>query len=192
MNLRIASLVATLLLAACAPTTTAAGTSSSAPPPAPPVATTIPAVAGQIEGATFEAALAAAHLTPVQIPDLKREMTSDLSQERSKVEGRNVALIVTGGINADTIEFARAASGQLVRVLRQPDVTTKETVIEGCQQSAFAGGRAWFERVTFEVPAGLTWGGERTVKYPIVKETLRYTGKKPNGEACPPPNMIMD
>jgi hypothetical protein len=100
--------------------------------------------------------------------------------------------MITGGINGETLEFAKDTSGHIVRVVRSPVITVKETVVEGCQESAFAGGRAWVDRVTFELPAGTRWGGERIVKYAAVKETLRYTGKKPNGEACPPPKMIMD
>ena len=41
-------------------------------------------------------------------------------------------------------------------------------------------------------PPGLTQGGERAGERPVLKETLRDTGKKPSGEGCPPPNRIID
>lgn len=193
MKSLLASLAAALLLTACAqapaPTTPdtsqPVATATAAPPDAPGNAPTI-------RGASFQGALAAAHLTSVELKPVSREMNHDISGSRTQVEGNKVSFMISGGWNAESLEFARDPSGRIVRLLRNPEVTVKETVIRGCQESAFAGGRGWFERVVIELPPGTIWGGEYYVRYPEVKEVLRYTGKKPDGSACPPPHMMLD
>lgn len=172
--------LATLLLVACTPAGAPTPQPASAQPPAPAA----PADA-------FEAALAAARLTKVDLKQIDRQMTHDLGST-TPVEGRRLSLTVSAGWNAESIEFAKDASGRVVRVIRRPVETVKETVIEGCQDHVFAGGRGWFERVVLELPEGATWGGEVIVKYPSVREVVRFTGKTRDGKPCPPPAMMLD
>lgn len=174
MKSPIALLAAALLLAACSPAAT----------------TPAPAAAGT-QTDSFEAALAAAHLTKLELKPVERTQTHELPSA-PVVAGRRITMIVTGGYHAESLEFARDASNRVVRVLRKPIETVKETVVEGCETHVFAGGRAWFERVVIELPEGTTWGGEVSVKYPAVREVVRYTNKTPDGKPCPPPAMMID
>lgn len=211
MKSQLATVSVALLLAACtstppavapeaAPPAPTAVTTAAPPPvatPAPPaatapVATAPPAPRPVVEGATFEAALAAGHLVKVDITLLQRTRTHDMSAVPMKAEAGQVALTLRAGYNGEILELATDPAGHVVRLVRQPDVTVKETVSKSCRERRFAGGQGWFDRVVFALPAGTTWGGDQIVKYPVVQEVTRYAEKKPSGEPCPPPDMMHD
>lgn len=179
MKTTLVLLAASLFLAACASTPGA-----DAPDASP---------SGQpAQGATFEAAVAAAHLTKVAVEPVERTKEYAISEPAVKVEGRRVSFVLRAGWNGEGLELARDASGRIVRLVRQPEVTVKEVVVQGCQEHVFGGGRAWFERVVIELPPGTTWGGDHVVKYREIKEVTRFTGKKPDGTDCPPPHFMHD
>lgn len=214
MKSRFVTVAATLVLVACtstppaatpeaplAPAVAAVPTATTAPavpaaatpaPVATAPAATPPPVLPAIEGTTFEAALAAAHLTRLTLAPIQPARHEGSSTKPMVAEGNQISVTIQGGYNGETVELARDAAGHVVRLVRQPVITTKEIVVQGCEESQFAGGAAWFERQVFDLPPGTTWGGEQIVKYPQVKEVRRFTGKKANGAACPPPTLKHD
>lgn len=184
--------LAFLLLGACAPRPL--GPAPAAPPPSPsgsprPSPTGAVVVARVPE--SFDAALAAAHLTKLELSPIERSTSYSPGGEAS-VEGRRVTLFVGAGWNAEGLELAKDPDGRVVRVLRRPIEHVQETVVEGCQPSVFYGGRMWFERVVIELPEGTTWGGLATVSYRVERRVTRFSNVTKDGSPCPPPVVMVD
>jgi hypothetical protein len=181
MKALLAKLALPLLLAACAPKAQNAVLDAGAPPSPSSASGVAP---------SYEAAFAALGLTKAELP-VKRTMSSNMDGT-AKVEGRKVRFSITAGWNGEQVELAKDREGRVVRIRRRPVEQVREQVIEGCQSSKFAGGRQWFEDVEIELPEGVSWGGEVEVRYSVVREVTRYTGKTKDGKPCPPPQMMLD
>ena len=123
-------------------------------------------------------------LTPITLDVVKREHGGLGAEPR--VVGNELSLIESAGWAHEPPVFARRErDGVLVLVSPQPNVIVDRHVDAGCM--TFAGGRAWFEEVTYRIPAGNSYGGVVTVAFDKHVEIKDYSVTQADGSPCPPP-----
>ncbi len=70
------------------------------------------------------------------------------------------------------------------------DANAHATIVDrhedaGCM--TFAGGRGWFEQVSYRLPDGEKFGGTVKVEYDEHIVAKDYSDRQPDGSPCPPP-----
>lgn len=135
---------------------------------------------------SLEEALTAAGLTRLELAAARRETTS-LGGEELVAENGQVRVLETAGWNASRTVFARRGDGTVVIVTPRPNVIVDRHVDGGCL--GFAGGRGWFEEVTYELPDGAAFGGNVEVSWDEHTEVVDHTDTQPDGSPCPPPAL---
>jgi hypothetical protein len=165
--------VALLLLTACGGAAPRATTTAvDAAPHAPPQ--------------SLDEGLAARELRRVTLAAEGRAMSYTPGDAPVFANGK-VTVTETAGYGADHSIFARRADGTVFLVRPQPNRIVDRHVNAGCR--GFAGGRAWFETVSYTLPAGATYGGVVPVSYDEHTEVRDFSDAQPDGSACPPPAM---
>jgi len=155
-----------------------------------PVATpaAAPTTAGAVEppaASTLEDALAGAGLTRVELASTtKRDLGLPPETDRP-FDGTHLVVHETGGWRQERAIFAKRADGSIVRVIPDVHVVQGKTVQRGCVR--FAGGRAWLEEVTYELPPGAKYAGSVTVRYDEIRDVEQHSDTQPDGSPCPPP-----
>jgi hypothetical protein len=160
--------------AAVVPTTTGAVV------PTPSATAAAPAVT------TLEDALARAGLTRVELGVSNRDASFRPDAEHP-FDGKHLVVSETGGWKQSRALFAKRADGSIVRVITDVHVVEGKTVQRGCM--TFAGGRGWFEEVTYDLPPGAKYAGSVTVRYDEVHDIEKYSDAEPDGSPCPPPAL---
>jgi hypothetical protein len=165
--------LALIALAAC----------TSAPSAVRNTATPSPIVKGT--ATSLVEAMQMQHLALVQLPVSGRNMnTSILGAPIAK--GRSITVGELGGYNASHATFARRDSdGAIVVIVPKPNRIVDGHEDAGCLR--FAGGRAWFEQVTYELPRGEKFGGTVEVAYDDHVTIKDYADTELDGTPCPPP-----
>lgn len=135
---------------------------------------------------SLDEALAAQGLTRVTLAETARDGTYELGAA-PVVEDGHVQLVESAGWSASPSVFAQRADGTVVLVAPRPNVVVDRHVDGGCL--TFAGGRAWFETVTYVLPAGATYGGELEVTWDEHTEVVDHSDHQPDGSPCPPPAL---
>lgn len=133
---------------------------------------------------SLDAALAAQGLQKIELATASDTMTMDQPGVPAFTANR-VTMTVSSGWNQSPPTFARRADGKVVLVDAQPNVIVDRHVAAGCR--TFFGGRMWMRTVTFELPAGATWGPTTKVSWDQHVEVEDYTDHAPGGGPCPPP-----
>jgi hypothetical protein len=164
-----------LLLTACGPKPGASVHNHASPPKADRNA----------HATNLADAMRARGLTPITLDEIRRDMTHSLG-EAPKQQGQELVVIEEAGWNAEPSVFARRASdGVIVLISQRPNKIVDRHEDAGCM--TFAGGRGWFEQVTYRMPEGEKFGGTVKVEWDehiVVKD---YSDRQPDGSPCPPP-----
>jgi hypothetical protein len=149
-----------------------------------PHATTTPTEPTAARPQSLEEALSAAGLTRIELPGERLASIAPGTGE-PVVENGHVRVHETAGWNASPTVFARRGDGAVVIVTPRPNVIVDRHVDGGCL--GFAGGRGWFEDVTYALPAGATFEGSVEVSWDEHTEVVDHTDTQPDGSPCPPP-----
>lgn len=163
------------LLAACGPKPT---TSLHNAQPPPKIDTTTRAT-------SLADALRLGGLTPITLPSSKREMTSQLGAVPTQ-NGRELVLTETAGWKTEPTVFARRQSDGMIVIV----AAARHTIIDRHEAAGcllFAGGRAWFEQVTYRLAEGEKFGGIVKVEYDDHIVAKDYSDRLPDGTPCPQP-----
>lgn len=124
-------------------------------------------------------------LVPITLTAIKQEMSSALGMQPAQ-HGRELVVLETAGWNAAPSVFARRQSdGMIVLVTPWANTIVDRHEAAGCM--TFAGGRGWFEEVTYRLPEGATFAGTVKVEYDQHIVAMDYSDRQPDGSACPPP-----
>jgi hypothetical protein len=124
-------------------------------------------------------------LTPITLASIKQEMSSALGTQPTQ-HGRELVVFETAGWNASPAVFARRESdGKIVIVTPAANTIVDRHEAAGCLH--FAGGRGWFEEVTYRLPEGATFAGNVKVEYDQHIVAMDYSDRQPDGSPCPPP-----
>lgn len=127
----------------------------------------------------------ARRLTPIKLERIKRDMQHSF-RDGPEVRGRELIVTETAGWNAHHSVFARRETdGLIVLVSPWPNKIVDRHVDAGCM--TFAGGRGWFEAVTYRLPEGEKFGGVVKVEYDEHIVVNDYADRQPDGSPCPPP-----
>jgi hypothetical protein len=135
---------------------------------------------------SLEDALAHAGLTRIELTVGKRDMSFAPDAEHP-FDGTHLVVPETGGWKQERAIFAKRADGSIVRVIADVHVVQGKTVQRGCPR--FAGGRAWFEEVTYDLPPGAKYAGSVKVSYDEVKDVEQYADTQADGSPCPRPAL---
>ena len=124
-------------------------------------------------------------LTPITLAPIKQEMSSALGTPPTQ-HGRELVVIETAGWNGGPSVFARRQSdGMIVLVTPSANTIVDRHESAGCMH--FAGGRGWFEEVTYRLPEGAKFAGTVKVEYDNHIVAMDYSDRQSDGSACPPP-----
>ena len=129
---------------------------------------------------SLDEALRQKGMQPIALHAVSRTMSFDFP-DKPTVRGGKISLVEEAGWNGAPSQFARAEDGRIVLVIPQPNTIVDRKVDRGCMH--FAGGRGWFEQVTYQLPAGVEFGGVVNVAYDHHIEQSVYS-QSPD---CPPP-----
>jgi len=167
-----------VLLAACAPTPSAKVVRNTQAPPK--VDTTTRAT-------NLADAMRLRGLTPITLAPIDRHMSSSFGTEPAQ-RGRELTVFESAGWNASHSVFARRASdGMIVLVAVSENTIVDRHEPGGCR--GFAGGRGWFEEVTYRLPEGDTFAGTEKVEYDNHIVVTDYSDRHADGSPCPPPAL---
>jgi hypothetical protein len=155
---------------------------SNASPRTTPAPTSTPPSAHAPQ--SLDEALGARGLTRIEPAVVRREMTG-LDPNGPRADGRRVTLNLSAGWNQERALFAQRTNGEVV--LARPTTIVDRHVPGGCR--SFAGGRAWFETVVYELPEGTRYAGTEPVSWEEHVEVIDWTGTEADGSPCPPPAM---
>lgn len=156
------------------------GAPANTPPSPRPAAT----VTSASPPRSLDEALVAQGLTKVELSTVADDTTNAMGLP-PKFVGNRVTMNVNGGWNAQSPVFARRADGAIVLVEPHANVIVDRHVQGGCR--GFFGGRMWSRTVTFELPAGASWGPTTKVTWDQHTEVIDYTDHPAGGGPCPPP-----
>ena len=124
-------------------------------------------------------------LTPITLQPIKQEMSSAFGTPPTQ-RGRDLVVFETAGWNSAPSVFARRESdGKIVLVTPWANEIVDRHEPAGCLH--FAGGRGWFEEVTYRLPDGAKFGGTEKVEYDHHVVVKDYSERQPDGTPCPPP-----
>jgi hypothetical protein len=95
--------------------------------------------------------------------------------------------VPSGQIEQPSFEFVRDQAGTVFRLERKLDVLSVESsVLCGCGPVG-SGAAPHAEQVLYELPAGASFGGVKTIAYPVKLYQFTYSGTDERGERCEPP-----
>ena len=124
-------------------------------------------------------------LTPIALTPIKQEMSSALGMQPTQ-HGNSLVVFETAGWNSAPSVFARRESdGKIVLVTPFANEIVDRHEAAGCLH--FAGGRGWFEEVTYRLPDGAKFAGTEKVEYDSHVVVKDYSDRQPDGSPCPPP-----
>jgi hypothetical protein len=152
--------------------------------PPPQNVATAPAAVENPHATSLAEAMRSRGLTPIRLDFVKRE--SGNVGDELHVAGNELSLIESAGWAHEPAVFARRdRDGRIVIVSPRPDVIIDRHVDAGCL--TFAGGRMWFERVTYRIPTGSSYGGVVPVAFDKHLEISDYSETQADGSRCPAP-----
>ena len=159
---------------------------------------------GQRNLARYQEALEAKGLTPIVIEQQEEfSVRDDAGAARDGVitrdeGGRQVRYLIGPDVrtacNFDPRGWSlvRNAGGELYRVERRPKILQPE-YITACscrvESGAVCGGAAVnpYAAGLYPIPDDLEYKGSVAIEYDQESESVLFTGRSPNGKACPPP-----
>lgn len=124
-------------------------------------------------------------LVPIRLAGVRRDMDAS-SGAAITARGGTVIVTETAGWNGAPTTFARRASDGAIVIVRGTVTTIVDRKVPaGCP--TFAGGRAWFERVEYQLPPDDRYGGVVEVAYVQHVDQPVYADRQADGSPCPPP-----